>query len=170
MISGIEKTLRLYSLLAYSLLDSMIANVIPLECRSHHRRSLNPNEYLRSTEHSGAGVSALRAESQFFISEESLRQAVQALEEKKSGLDRNLQIQLEVALQALDNGYSLSEIVAQATAQVERFILTHFLGLSNGNKARTANILGLDAKVFCRKLHKYGIQTYSSSQMTFHPC
>jgi DNA-binding NtrC family response regulator len=115
-------------------------------------------------------VSALKAESQFFISEESLRQAIQALEEKKSRLDGKLQIQLEVALQALDNGYSLIEIVEQATAQVERYILMHFLGLSNGNKVHTASILGLDAKVLYRKLHKYSIQTYSSSHMTFHPC
>lgn len=113
-------------------------------------------------------MSALRVESQFFISEESLRQVIQALEEKKNRLDGELQIQLEVALQALDNGYSLIEIMAQVTAQVEGYILTHFLGLSNGNKARTASILGLDAKMLCRKLHKYGIQTYSSSPMTFH--
>jgi DNA-binding protein Fis len=131
-------------------------------------RSLNPNECLQFTEHSGAVVNALRAESQFFISEESLRQVIQALEEKKSGLDGECQIQLEVVLQALDKGHSLIDIVAQATAQVEGYILTYFLGLSNGNKVRTASILGLDAKVLCRKLHKYGIQTYSSSPMTVY--
>jgi DNA-binding protein Fis len=122
-------------------------------------RPLNQNECLRPTEHSGAVVSAWRVESQFFISKGSLRQMIQALEEKKSRLDGELQIQLDVALQALDNGYSLIEIVAQATAQVEEYILTHVIGSTNGNKAQVAKILQIDHRTLNRKLHKYTIKT-----------
>lgn len=84
---------------------------------------------------------------------------IQALEEKKSRLDGELQIQLDVALQALDNGYSLIEIVAQATAQVEEYILTHVIGSTNGNKAQVAKILQIDHRTLNRKLHKYTIKT-----------
>lgn len=103
-------------------------------------------------------MNAKRVERQPFISEGVLRQMIKALEGKKHTLDGELQIQLEVALRALDNGYSLIEIVAQATAQVEEYVLVHVLGFTNGNKARAARILQIDYKTLYRKLHKYTIK------------
>jgi DNA-binding protein Fis len=97
-------------------------------------------------------------EHQPFISERALHQVMQALEGKKRMLAGNPQIQLGVALQALDNGYSLSEIVEQATAQVEAYILARILDLANGSKTRAARMLRIDYKTLYRKLYKYTIK------------
>lgn len=101
---------------------------------------------------------ASRLDSQPVISERSLEEVVQLLVGKRSTLEEEPEIRFEVALQALDNGCSLLEIVAQAAAQVEGYILLHVLGFTNGNKVRAAKILQIDYKTLYRKLHKYLIE------------
>ncbi len=55
------------------------------------------------------------------------------------------------------HGLSLKEIVAQATAQVERAALMQALTRSHGNKAQAARALRIDYKTIHTKLNGYGI-------------
>jgi DNA-binding NtrC family response regulator len=65
------------------------------------------------------------------------------------------EIHLEVALQALHEGYSLAEIVQETVNQLEKLIISQVLSTTQGNKAEAARVLRIDYKTLYRKMQKY---------------
>ena len=66
------------------------------------------------------------------------------------------EIHLELALQALQDGVALGEIVQLASEQLEQSLITKILAATHGNKAEAARLLKIDYKTLYRKLKKYG--------------
>jgi len=66
------------------------------------------------------------------------------------------EIHLELALQALQNGVALGDIVQRASEQLEQSLITKVLVATHGNKAEAARLLKIDYKTLYRKLKKYG--------------
>jgi DNA-binding NtrC family response regulator len=65
------------------------------------------------------------------------------------------EIHLDLALQALQQGVSLAEIVQHAIEQLEKAIITKMLAANGGNKAEAARLLKIDYKTLYRKLKKH---------------
>lgn len=84
---------------------------------------------------------------------------VQALLEALKGEKQNMQlaagIRLQPALQALQNGLSLTEITQRALEQLEQYLIAQILEYTQGNKAEAARILQVDYKTLYRKMYKY---------------
>jgi DNA-binding NtrC family response regulator len=76
------------------------------------------------------------------------------------------EIHLDLALQALEKGVALGEIVQQASEQLEQSLITKILATTHGNKAEAARLLKIDYKTLYRKLKKYsaGMSNYRSSR------
>ena len=80
---------------------------------------------------------------------------VQALMEEGPPLQVDEAIQLDVAIQALREDYSLTEIVQEAIRQLEKAVIEHILDATQGNKAEAARVLRIDYKTLYRKMHKH---------------
>jgi DNA-binding NtrC family response regulator len=63
-------------------------------------------------------------------------------------------IRMDVAVQALQEGYSLTEIVQEAVRQLEKVIIEHVLDATQGNKAEAARVLQIDYKTLYRKMYR----------------
>jgi DNA-binding NtrC family response regulator len=85
--------------------------------------------------------------------------AVEALIDDLRNGERTLrvgdEIHLELALQALKGGMSLTEIVQRTTEQLEKMVITKMLAATQGNKAEAARLLKIDYKTLYRKLKKH---------------
>ena len=85
--------------------------------------------------------------------------AVELLVEDLRNGERTLrvgdEIHLELALQALKSGMSLTEIVQHAIEQLEKTVITKVLAATQGNKAEAARLLKIDYKTLYRKLKKH---------------
>jgi DNA-binding NtrC family response regulator len=102
-------------------------------------------------------MQTMGAEEQSFIKAEALVEFLQALKGDKCMLEVVKGLQVDVALQALDKGISLAEILGQAISQLEKHLITRALESTNGNKAQAARLLKIDYKTLYRKMHKYVI-------------
>jgi transcriptional regulator with PAS, ATPase and Fis domain len=55
----------------------------------------------------------------------------------------------------ITQGSSLSEIIQEATNQIEKCIIIHVLKRTNGNKSKAASILQINYKTLYYKIKKY---------------
>lgn len=90
---------------------------------------------------------------------------MQALTGKEQPLYIEEAIRLEVAVQALGEGYSLTEIVQEAVRQLEKVLIEHVLDATQGNKAEAARVLRIDYKTLYRKMHKH-FGTFSNLEVS----
>jgi DNA-binding NtrC family response regulator len=92
---------------------------------------------------------------QNFLDAATAKELLEALKGKKEIVQLETKIQLQHALQALQNGISLTEITQKATEQLERYLIVQILEYTQGNKAETARILQVDYKTLYRKMYRY---------------
>jgi transcriptional regulator with PAS, ATPase and Fis domain len=92
---------------------------------------------------------------QSFLDAATAQELLEALQGKKEIVQLETKIRLQHALQALQNGVSLTEITQQATEQLERYLIVQILEYTQGNKAETARILQVDYKTLYRKMGRY---------------
>lgn len=101
------------------------------------------------------GVS--KSDGQFLIETSAIDGLIKAIEGKAHELKVERVIQVEVALQALNNGLSLIDVVKRALCQLEKSIISHVLAASEGNRLQTAKVLKIDDETLSRYLQKYGL-------------
>jgi DNA-binding NtrC family response regulator len=89
------------------------------------------------------------------IKHEAFGEFLRALEDKGYMLEVKQGLRVDVALQALNAGTSLAEILRQAVWQLEKHLIARALESTNGNKAQAARLLKIDYKTLYRKMHKY---------------
>jgi DNA-binding protein Fis len=92
---------------------------------------------------------------QRFINAPSVPELLKAFKGDSGELRLESSIRLEVALEALKDGLSLTEIIQNAVWQLEKYVIMQILKSTSGNKAETARILKIDYKTLYRKMHKY---------------
>ncbi len=85
----------------------------------------------------------------------AIERYMQALTGEERPLYIEEAIRLEVAVEALGEGYSLTEIVQEAVRQLEKVLIEHVLDATQGNKAEAARVLRIDYKTLYRKMHKH---------------
>jgi DNA-binding NtrC family response regulator len=100
---------------------------------------------------------AARLDRQSLINPVALESLLEALEGKSHEFKSDGGLHFRVALKALNNGVSLTEIIQRATWQLEKHVITQILASTNGNKSKAARILKIDYKTLYRKLQKYVI-------------
>jgi DNA-binding protein Fis len=100
-------------------------------------------------------VSAARWHGQGVVTAALTQELVQALMGERPELRLDAGIRLEPALQALQNGCSLIEIMQHVRESIERSLITQVLVCTNGNKAEAARILQIDYMTLYRKMYKY---------------
>jgi DNA-binding protein Fis len=103
----------------------------------------------------GEAVNFVEWNIQSFLDAATAKELLEALKGKKEIVQLETKIRLQHALQALQNGISLSEITQQATEQLERYLIVQILEYTQGNKAETARILQVDYKTLYRKMYRY---------------
>jgi len=92
---------------------------------------------------------------QSFLDAATAKELLEALKGEKEIVQLETKIRLQHALQALQDGVSLTEITHQATEQLERYLIVQILEYTQGNKAETARILQVDYKTLYRKMYMY---------------
>ena len=90
-----------------------------------------------------------------FISISAVGDFVKTLAGNAQELQVGREIQFDAVLEALRDGYSLSEIRQEVINQLERQIITQVIIATQGNKAAAARLLHVDYKTLYRKIHKY---------------
>ncbi|HEY7490354.1 MAG TPA: hypothetical protein VIH59_04520, partial [Candidatus Tectomicrobia bacterium] len=70
---------------------------------------------------------------QSFLDAATAQELLEALQGKKEIVQLETKIRLQHALQALQNGVSLTEITQQATEQLERYLIVQILEYTQGN-------------------------------------
>ena len=103
----------------------------------------------------GDVVNLSSREEQNFIRAPATEDLLKMLKGETAELQWETEIRLELALQALRSGFSLTEIVQKAVCQLEKYVIAQILKSTNGNKAETARILKVDYKTLYRKMYKY---------------
>jgi transcriptional regulator with PAS, ATPase and Fis domain len=89
------------------------------------------------------------------INASAIEDIVCALEEGQPTLNLAHTIRFSLAVQALQDGASLAEIVRCAVGQVEQHIIHQVLVSVQGNKSEAARLLRIDYKTLYRKMRKY---------------
>ena len=92
---------------------------------------------------------------QSFLDAATAKELLEALKGKKQNMQLETGIRLQPALQALQDGFSLTEITQHALEQLERYLIAQILEFTQGNKAEAARILQVDYKTLYRKMYKY---------------
>jgi DNA-binding NtrC family response regulator len=92
---------------------------------------------------------------QSFIKVPATEELLKVLKGETFELQLEVDIRLEAALQALKDGFSLTEIIQKAVWQLEKYVITQILKSTHGNKAETARILKVDYKTLYRKMDRY---------------
>jgi DNA-binding NtrC family response regulator len=105
----------------------------------------------------GVNMPISRFEAHNLIKPEAFGEFLRALEDKKRMLEVGQGLRVDVALKALSEGISLTEILRQAVWQLEKHLIAIVLESTNGNKAQAARLLKIDYKTLYRKMHKYVI-------------
>src|SRR5262245_27380106 len=90
-----------------------------------------------------------------FVSISAMGEFVKTLAGNVQELKVGREIQFDVVLKALQDGYSLAEIKQEVINQLERQIITHVIIATNGNKSAAARLLHIDYKTLYRKIYKY---------------
>ena len=90
-----------------------------------------------------------------FIEAPAIEELLRILKGETAEIHLEANIRLDAALQALKDGLSLTEIVQEAVAQLEKYVIAKIIECTNGNKAETARILKVDYKTLYRKMYKY---------------
>jgi len=103
----------------------------------------------------GGAVDLFRESVQSFIKDSTAEELVQALKGEKQELQLETGLRLEPALQALEEGCSLSDIIQQVIESLEKYLITQILVSTGGNKAEAARILQVDYKTLYRKMYRY---------------
>ncbi len=97
------------------------------------------------------------SDSQHFVDTSALGGLINALQETLQPLEIARAIRLEVILEAINNGVTLSQIVQNVISQLEKYMIDHVLQSTNGNKLYTAYFLKINRKTLYRKLKKYSL-------------
>ena len=105
---------------------------------------------------------------QSFLDAATAKELLEALKGEKEIVQLETKIRLQHALQALQDGVSLTEITHQATEQLERYLIVQILEYTQGNKAETARILQVDYKTLYRKMYRY-FGTFSDIMTQLYP-
>jgi len=74
------------------------------------------------------------------------------LQETPQPLEIARAIRLEVILEAINNGVTLSQIVQNVISQLEKYMIDHILQSTNGNKFDAVYFLKINRKTLSRKL------------------
>jgi DNA-binding NtrC family response regulator len=90
-----------------------------------------------------------------FIKAPTAEELLKILKGETLELRLEADIQLDAALQALQDGFSLTEIIQEAVWQLEKYVIVQILKSTHGNKAETARILKVDYKTLYRKIDRY---------------
>ena len=105
---------------------------------------------------------------QSFLDAATAKELLEALKGEKEIVQLETKIRLQHALQALQDGVSLTEITHQATEQLERYLIVQILEYTQGNKAETARILQVGYKTLYRKMYRY-FGTFSDIMTQLYP-
>ena len=97
------------------------------------------------------------SDSQHFVDTSALGCLINALQETLQPLEIARAIRLEVILESINNGVTLSQIVQNVISQLEKYMIDHVLRSTNGNKLYTAYFLKINRKTLYRKLKKYSL-------------
>ncbi len=97
------------------------------------------------------------SDSQHFVDTSALGGLINASQETLQPLEIARAIRLEVILEAINNGVTLSQIVQNVISQLEKYMIDHILQSTNGNKLYTACFLKINRKTLYRKLKKYSL-------------
>lgn len=92
---------------------------------------------------------------QSFLDAATAQALLEALKGEKQNVRLETGIRLQPALQALQNGFPLTEIIQHSIEQLERYLIAQILEFTQGNKAEAARILQVDYKTLYRKMYKY---------------
>jgi hypothetical protein len=139
----------MFSFLCHSGVSGII--IAPFETRSFLIQNVQ-DSISRDT---GDTVSFSEWNIQSFISTSTANDLVRALKGEQQDLQIETELRLEPALQALHEGFSLTEIIQRAVDCLECYLITQILESTDGNKAETARILKIDYKTLYRKMYKY---------------
>jgi len=90
-----------------------------------------------------------------FISISAVGEFVTTLAGNVQALNVGYEIQFDAVLNAVLEGYSMSEIRQEVVNQLERQIIRQVIIATRGNKAEAARLLSIDYKTLYRKIHKY---------------
>jgi len=97
------------------------------------------------------------SDSQHFVDTSALGGLINASQETLQPLEIARAIRLEVILESINNGVTLSQIVQNVISQLEKYMIDHILQSTNGNKLYTACFLKINRKTLYRKLKKYSL-------------
>jgi DNA-binding protein Fis len=97
------------------------------------------------------------SDSQHFVDTSALLGLINALQETQQPLEITCVIRLEVILEAINNGATLSQIVQNIIRNLEKYMIDYILKSTNGNKLYTAKLLNINRKTLYRKLKKYSL-------------
>ena len=97
------------------------------------------------------------SDSQHFVDTSALGGLINALQETLQPLEIARAIRLEVILEAINNGDTISQIVQNVISQLEKYMIDHALQSTNGNKFDTTYFLEINRKTLYRKLKKYSL-------------
>ena len=89
------------------------------------------------------------------INASAIEDIIRGLEGGRSTLNIAHTIHISLAVQALQNGASLAEIVQRTVGQVEQYLIHRILASVQGNKSEAARRLRIDYKTLYRKMRKY---------------
>lgn len=99
---------------------------------------------------------------QSLINASAVEILVEDLRKGKQTLRVGDEIHLDLALQALQRGVPLAEIVQHAIEQLEKTVITSMLAATRGNKSEAARLLKIDYKTLYRKLKKHFSMVYET--------
>ena len=89
-------------------------------------------------------------DSQHFVDTSALGGLINALQETLQPLEIARAIRLEVILEAINSGVTLSQIVRNVVSQLEKYMIDYVLHSTNSNKLYTALLLKINRKTLYR--------------------
>jgi DNA-binding protein Fis len=127
----------------------------PIRITAGFRVEYQTSAYLVSI---GINMQEPFSENGLLIDGAAIGEFLEVLEGKRRLSEVQQWIQLEIAVDALNDGVPLTEILQQAISQLEKHLITRVLEITSGNKAEAVRLLKIDYKTLYRKMHKYVIK------------